>query len=84
MRPSIVVTFQSALILVLSVSLSPGQVEAADLAEHVLHIGFADAGLAAHRFDETTQTIGEIGCHGCCKLKVESTGWQIQDRTLCG
>jgi len=30
-RPSIVVTFQSALILVLSVSLSPGQVEAADL-----------------------------------------------------
>ena len=36
----------------------------AHLAQHVLHIGFGDAGLAAHRLDGATQSFGEGGSHG--------------------
>ena len=38
----------------------------AHFAQHVLHVLFGDAGLAAHRLDEATQAVGESGSHRSC------------------
>ena len=49
----------------------------AHLAQHVLHVVFGDAGLAAHRLDEARQAVGEGGGHrqaaGRVALDREST-----------
>ena len=49
----------------------------AHLAQHVLHIGFGDAGLAAHRLDEARQAIGKRGGHrqgGGCGAAINPEG----------
>jgi hypothetical protein len=37
----------------------------AHFAQHVLHVGFGDAGLAAHLLDEAREFVGECGGHSC-------------------
>jgi len=45
----------------------------AHLTQHVLHVGFGDAGLAAHGLDQATESFSEVGCHeiAACARKLD-------------
>ena len=52
----------------------------AHLAQHVLHVVFGDAGLAAHRLDEAAEAVGEGGGHGGAPAAMAGPGAKVHCR----